>query len=222
MSDERFNTAAVQLQQYYGRIDTGTYRSGWEGTLRFLLERMLNAKKFQRAWPELKDSWLNSPLSVAQAPRADLFELLEPYGVSAANVALLHRLARWWHAQEESGATPFSTSPVTLESQWEELSTQDRVWITRLFCVVGGLNRFPVTRAVWRVACRHKWQSWHDDPSETPALFESGNGDRRYDQAEFAEWMIRVGEDFCGPKPKCATCPLQSLLDPDGPCDPDD
>lgn len=222
MSDERLQSAAAMLQKHYGRSDLATYRTGWEGMVRFLCERILSVKRFTKAWPDLEASWLLSAAEVADAQRSALFELLEPHGVSATNVALIHRLAKWWQQQLESGVTPFEPSGFGLEAQWEELSAHDPIWITRIFCVVGGMRKFPLTRANWRVACRHGWISWYDDPSEAPGFFESGTGEHPDELSQLAEWLIRVGDDFCGPKPKCAGCPLEPLLGSNGPCEPDD
>ncbi len=222
MADERLLAAGSLLQKHYGKIDLDSYRCGWEGLVRFVLERILSAKKFAQAWTDLRESWLLTVADVAQAQRSDLVELLQPHGVSMTNIAFVHRLARWWQQQLDAGLSPLESSRSSLEAQWEALSAHDPIWITRIFCVIGGINKFPMTRANWRVACRHQWISWHDDPSEASTCFESGVADSPVELGQLAEWMIRVGDDFCGPKPKCAGCPLESLLGPNGPCEPDE
>ncbi len=221
MADERLISAARLLEQHYCRTDLEAYRSGWGGLVRFVLERTLSAKKFTKSWPDLDESWLLSAAEVAQSQRSDLLEFLEPHGISVTTVAMLHRLARWWQHEIDAGRTPFESGHWSLESQWEELSTHDPIWITRIFCVIGGLKKYPLTRATWRVACRHSWTSWHDDPSEAPEFFESGATDGTYELGQLAEWFTQVGDDYCGPKPKCVECPLVSLLGPNGPCEPD-
>ena len=221
MPNERLLVAAKLLQGHYSQVDLLAYRSGWAGLARFVLERMLSRKKFTAAWPELEPSWLLSVPEVSQANRSALFELLNPHGVSATNVALLHRLACWWQGQLDSGVSPWDSSRSSLEAQWEDLSAHDPIWITRIFCVIGGLQKFPLTRANWRVACRHNWISWHDEPSEAPTFFESGSNDSSYELGRLAEWLIQVGDDYCSPKPKCAGCPLEPLLGPNGPCEPE-
>lgn len=222
MADERILAAANLLERQYGRTDLESYRAGWRGLVRFVLERAMSSKKFARSWKDLEESWLMSVTEVAQSTRSDLLELLDSYGVSQSTVALLHRLAVWWQAQVDAGQTPFESSGVSLDAQWEGLATHDPIWITRIFCVIGGLRKFPVTRGSWRVACRHGWLSWHDDPSEVPDFFASSADGTPFELGQLAEWLIRVGEEYCGPKAKCAGCPLDSLLGPHGPCEPDE
>lgn len=220
MSDERLLAAAERLQSHYGRLDLDVYRTGWGGLVRFVLERLISKAKFAKAWPELAAGWLMSVEEVAGGSRAELMELLKPHGGSATTVALLHRLAVWWQRQVDAGQIPLDSTQSNLEADWTELSSHDSIWITRIFCVIGGLTKFPLTRATWRVACRHRWLSWYDDPGEAPAFFEQGAKDTSIELRQLAEWLIRVGDDHCGPTPKCTGCPLEPLLGSQGICEP--
>ncbi len=224
MSDERLLAAADLLQSHYGRLDLATCRDGWPGLVRFVLEREISQTKFTRAWPEIEASWVLSVEEVAGGTRGELLEFLKPLGGNATCVSVLHRMAGWWQQQLDQGQekTPFDAPTSHLEFAWSKLATQDRIWITRLFCTLGGLQKYPLTRASWRVACRHRWLSWHDDSEEIPEFFEQALSDSHIELGQFAEWMIQVGDDYCGPKPKCAACPLQPLLGPDGICEPDE
>ncbi len=222
MADDRLLAAAELLQAHYGRLDLETYRDGWRGLVRFVLERQLSPAKLARAWPEIETSWVLSVDEVARGTRGELLEFLQPYGGNATLVAVLQRMAAWWQQQLDDGLTPFDTNTSTLESAWSELSAQDRTWVTRLFCVIGGLKKYPLTRASWRVACRHRWLSWYDDSAEIPEFFEQALRDSPIELGQFAEWLIQVGDDYCGPKPKCTACPLLPLLGPAGICEPDE
>lgn len=222
MSDERLLAAAERLQAHYGRLDLDEYRGTWAGLTRFILERLISKPKFAKAWPEISTGWLMSVDEVARGSRAELLEYLKPHGGSATTVALLHRLAVWWQRKLDAGCSPLEPEQSNRETDWAELSAHDSIWITRVFCVIGGLQRFPVTRAAWRVACRHRWLAWHDDPCEAPAFFEQGTADSSFELGQLAEWLIRVGDDYCGPTPKCSGCPLQPLLGPNGICEPED
>ena len=221
MANERLLEAGELLQTHYGRLDFDNYRE-WPGLVQFLLERILSRSKFAKAWPEIADSWLMSVDDVARGTRSELLELLQPHGGNASTIALLHRLAVWWQRQVDQGEAPFETGSLHLETAWEELSRQDAVLITRLFSVMGGLRKMPVNRGVWRVACRHRWLSWHDDPAEVPGYFEQGVADSAIEVGQLGEWLIQVGDDYCGPKPKCAGCPLEPLLGESGVCEPEE
>lgn len=221
MTDERVLTAAQLLERRYGRLDLEAFRSGWEGLVRFVLERALSPKKLDKARSALADSWLFAVDEVAQSTRSDLLELVESHGISSEIVALLHRLAIWWQRELDEGRTPLQPNSAGLEEQWEELSARDRNWITRIFCVIGGLNKFPLSRGIWRVACRHGWLSWHDAAEEVSGFYESAAADQPYEPGQLAEWFLQLGDDYCGPKPKCVGCPLESLLGPNGPSEPE-
>lgn len=219
MANEQLVAAAQLLQNHYGRLDVDSYR-GWPGVVQFLLERLLSKAKFAKAWPEIAESWLMSVEDVAAVPRSELLELLQPYGGSPSTVALLHRLAVWWQRQVETGETPFEPGAFAGEAAWAELARQDTIWVTRLFSVLGGLRKMPVNRGVWRVACRHRWMSWHEDPEEIPGYFEQGVAETPWGVGQLGEWLIQVGDDYCGTKPKCAGCPLEPLLGENGVCEP--
>ena len=222
MADERLLAAADLLQTHYGRLDLDTYRDGWQGLVRFVLEREISPKKFAQAWPGIEASWVLSVEEVARGTRGERLEFLQPHGGNATCVSILHRMAGWWQQRLDQGESPFDATSSQLESAWSKLAKQDRIGITRLFCTIGGLQKYPLTRASWRVACRHRWLSWYDDSEEIPEFFEQGLRDSHIELGQFAEWLIRVGDDYCGPKPKCAQCPLQPLLGPDGICEPDE
>ncbi|MES2791779.1 MAG: hypothetical protein V4719_19320 [Planctomycetota bacterium] len=222
MADERLLAAADLLQTHYGRLDMDTYRDGWGGLVKFTLERQISKAKFPKAWPEIEASWIMAVEEVARGTRSELLDFLQSHGGNVTSVAVLHRMAVWWQQQLDQGLTPFDTANSSLESAWSELSAHDRIWITRLFCVIGGLEKYPLTRASWRVACRHRWLSWYDESEEIPTFFEQGLRDSSVELGQFAEWLIRVGDDYCGPKPKCALCPLQPLLGPNGVCEPEE
>lgn len=222
MADERLLAAADLLRSHYGRLELDLYRDGWVGLVRFLLERQLSPSKFAKAWPEIESSWIVAVEEVARGTRGDLLEFLQPHGGNATSVAVLHRLAVWWQEQVDRGQTPFEAGNSHLESAWSELAAHDRTWITRVFCVIGGLQKYPLTRASWRVACRHRWLSWHDESDEIPEFFEQGLRDSPIELGQFAEWTMQLGDDYCGPKPQCTQCPLQRLLGPNGICEPDE
>lgn len=220
MADERMLDMVRLLEQRYGRTDWDQYRSSWSGLVQFVLERAVSGKKFPKAWAALEESWLLSAEDVAQASKSDLFELVEPYGISAEIVALLHRLAIWWQREIDAGCTPFQGSRSELESQWEELSIRDANWITRIFCGLGGLNKFPMSRGIWRIACRHGWLSWHDEPDELSSFYGQLAINQGLEPGQLAEWIIQTGDDYCKARAKCVGCPLESILGPSGPCEP--
>lgn len=227
---DELTQAADLLQQHYGRLDLDGYRSDWVGCVRYILERQWSPKKFAKSWPELAETWLVDVDEVARVRREELWDLLQSHSGSASLVAFLHKLAKWWDGQVTAGHDPLESEFARFEPESEDPSTewqrevfrQDRSLAARLACVIFGSTQFPVTRGIWRAACRHNWISWHDDPADTPGHFEQGLARNQIDFAQFAEWMILLGDDFCGPKPKCLGCPLLPLLGPEGPCEPDE
>ncbi|MDB5388404.1 MAG: nth 3 [Planctomycetaceae bacterium] len=230
MDEADFRSAIDLLERHYGRIDLDVYRCNWQGCVRFVLERQLSRTKFTQAWTELGESWLCDVQEVARCRREELWEFLQQYDCSASLVAFLHKLAVWWQEQIDLGQDPLeSIDPTqfrpdsdddTPPSTWsKDVARQDRSLANRVACVVFRSQHLPLTRGIWRIACRHQWTSWHDDPSETAEFFEQRLRSPAIDFAQLSEWLIQVGEDFCRTKPKCATCPLLSILGPDGPCE---
>lgn len=235
MSLDEMTHAIDLLERHYGRLDLEDYRSSWASCVRFILERQMSVSKFAKAWPELTESWLCDVQEVARVRREELWELLQTQGISASLVAFLHKLAKWWQDQIEQGHDPLESDFVRVEvdsdesdaimsqSEWHrEVFRQDRTLAGRVACVIFGARQFPMTRGVWRVSCRHQWTSWHDDAGDASSFFEQFLAHSPVDFAQFAEWMILVSADFCGAKPKCQTCPLQPLLGPGGPCEPEE
>jgi hypothetical protein len=227
MSDGDFLRAIELLERHYGRLDLDACRLNWAGSVRFVLERQWSATKFAKIWPELSETWLVDVEEVARCRREELWEFLQNHECNASLVAFLHKLAIWWQAEVEQGRDPLDSTFQATDADSEEAATewqklvvrQDRSLATRLACVIFGARQFPITRGIWRVACRHEWISWHDDPADAPGFFEAQLARVPIDFAQVSEWLIQVAEDYCGGKSKCPTCPLLPLLGPNGPCE---
>lgn len=232
MNDGDFQTAISLLERHYGRIDVDAYRQDWRSCVRFILERQWPPTKFAKIYPDLQDTWLNDVADVAACRREELWEFLQLHGCSATLVAFLHKLAQWWQNQIDQGRDPLESPASEFQrsdcdtdspaSTWQRVvARQDRGLAARLACVVFGSRQFPITRGIWRVACRHSWMAWHDDPTDATGYFDVELAKTPASFAQATEWLTRVGEDFCGAKPKCESCPLMPLLGTSGPCEPD-
>jgi len=75
------------------------------------------------------------------------------------------------------------------------------------------LNRpvFVVDTYTARVAVRHGLIEPDIDYEQLQYLFESNLEPDVPLYNEYHALLVRVGKDFCKPKPKCATCPLEKL-----------
>lgn len=212
---------AERLDAEYGRRNWDQYRNGWPGLLLFILERSMARGKFSSNWAAISDSWLTTSSDVASAKRGEIEELLKPLGASASTIALLHKVAIWFH---ETQPDERDLSRVVLDELPEsepQLVAVGPAWTLRILSGVFGLRLVALTSGGWRVGARHRWFDWDEVPEQAMETCMVLADQFSVDPAQVTEWLTELGADYCGSTPKCSGCPLEPFLGPSGPCEPE-
>jgi endonuclease-3 related protein len=174
----------------------------------------------------LQRAFMESPLASssqsAVAAVGQLAEALSPFPRAASKASVVQALAKWWLRTFSDELPP--TWNRDLEQDRRELrqirglgpETVDRL-------LLFGANRavFPVDRGALRVSVRHGWLDLPVEDDEAQACFRSATDGDVAAMQELARWLHRVGETHCGRAPLCSGCPLEPLLPPGGPINPD-
>jgi endonuclease-3 related protein len=145
---------------------------------------------------------------------------VEAAGWRANNAAPLPALAQWWLRRIGHGDALEILQSRPLANWQEELRAIRGVnWelADRILLVVGDFPVYPIDRGSLRIAARHGWMEITAEYDDWQEFFVGSLRDSNIKLAQFAEWNMRAGRDFCGTRPKCDDCPLKSLLPARGP-----
>jgi endonuclease-3 related protein len=168
------------------------------------------------------ESLLQSPAQTAAASVTPIAEALAPFPRAANKAAVVLALAKWW----------LQTFGDELSPAWNRDLQQDRLelrqirglgpeTVDRLLLFGAGRAVFPVDRGTLRVMVRHGWLDLPVEDDDAQSLFGSATGGDVTTMRSLARWLHRIGDTHCGRVPECAGCPLEPLLPPGGPIDPD-
>jgi len=222
MSLTRLDEAARELRLRYGNLPRWGEPHAWKTLVRLVAARGLREDVWELRWRDLEESPLQSAEGTAACSLAEIIELLTPLGRAKQTAPTLLGLARWWNAKLETDGEVNWQRP--LEELQEELRQIRGVSIEladRVLLFVGERTVFPVDRAAMRIVCRHGWLGPEADYEEWQSFFASGVAGTETDLQSLSLWMGKVGEEHCGPRPRCEGCPLQPLLPEGGPYEPD-
>jgi endonuclease-3 related protein len=214
--------AASALRRSYGPVPASPFDAAWPRTV---AELALGAQ-WEAHREALRQAFLETPLQspsrAAVATVGQLAEALAPFPRAANKAPVLHALAKWWLAAFGDELSPEWNRD--LEANRRELrqirglgpETVDRL-------LLFGADRpvFPIDRGVLRVAVRHGWLDLPVDDEDAQGVFRSATGDDVALLQSLARWLQGVGASNCGRTPVCVGCPLEPLLPPGGPINPD-
>jgi endonuclease-3 related protein len=194
----------------------------WEGVLSSFLEREIPAGRGARLLSGLREAGLADAAELAEADSTELDDLAKAASakLSPATSATLRRLARWGADQDSE----------TLDRRPTEAIREELRAIKGLgpglvdTLLLKGLGRAsaPLDRGTYRVFIRHGWidtSAGYDEAQAVLSGLAPGDPERL---AGIGQGLARVARDFCKPaRPRCGDCPLESLLQPGGPIEPD-
>ncbi|WP_010587070.1 hypothetical protein [Schlesneria paludicola] len=217
----RLENAAEALRAAYGTPELPRAASGWSLFLQLLL-----IGPAQDVGPAVRNALdsdaLSSPRVVSQTSAGQLVEQLAGVPRGPQKASLLRSVATWWletfgddcSPEWVGGADRYRES--LLKIRGLGLATVDE-----LLLFAGGLDLFPLDRGIVRVAVRHGWLDLPLEDDEAQHVFAGGLKETDVDLREFVLLLGRVATEHCRREPICEGCPLQPLLPPNGPLNPD-
>ena len=232
MNDQQFAQFRQIMDESLGRLAPEKDQSHWQILVGIVLDRRRRGRGRQQMTPDEspQHSLLSSAAACASASLTSLSLELEQNGDPGKSAALLVDLARWWTrsvvVDPDADVTdclrppdrPTVTSTAiealyTVTGVGRELA--DRIQLFALKRPVA-----PVGRHQQRIFCRHGWLDVTTEVEEWQATLLAWSRALDVDLGQLTRWLDATGERWCGPKPKCAACPLAPLLPAAGAIDP--
>ena len=223
MSASQLKAAAQLLYHHYGRPSSPGPPGRWTTLVAVVLDDRGLSPLPRRLQSVLETSTVGQPGETEQASVEEIAALLKGVPRAKQKASILKTLAAWWI--ERFGDEREVVWELGLEESREQLSRLRGVgleMVDRVLLFVGGLPTYPLDRSSIRIACRHGWLGLETEYEEWQSFFVSGLGQGRASVWGFSRWAAQVGRDCCGAKPKCESCPLESLLPEGGPYEPDE
>ncbi len=190
----------------------------WPGETQFeivvgaILTQNTNWKNVEKAIGNLKDAGCLTPEKLYALPIVELAELIRPAGYFNIKAQRLKHFLDWLFEQHDGMLE--SLEPLALSTLREQLlsikglgpETADSI------CLYGFEKPiFVVDTYTARVFGRH---GMIEAPSGYEQIQEMFHGELEHDVALFNEFhalIVRVGKEYCKPKPACDGCPLENL-----------
>lgn len=170
----------------------------------------------------LRDANLLEPDSLAQLDQAELIELARQAGAKLSNstAATLRRLAAWLADQDSTRLPERSTDD--LREELRAIKGLGPGLVDQLIGKVFGRAVAPLDRAAYRVLSRHGLIDCSAGYDEAQSVLNSFAPDDPLLLSEVCHGLRRVAREHCRTSsPQCSGCPLEPLLPPGGPIEPD-
>lgn len=217
----RLGNAAEALRAAYGTPELPQGASGWSLFLQLLL-----IGPGQKAGPAVRhvldSETLSSPRIVSQTSVGQLVEQLTGVPRGPQKASLLRAVAAWWLEQFGEDCSPdWGKSTEEYRESLLRIRGLGLATVDELLLFAGGLELFPLDRGAVRVAVRHGWLDLPLEDEEAQHAFTAALKETDVDRREFVLLLGRVATEHCRREPICEGCPLQPLLPPNGPLNPD-
>jgi endonuclease-3 related protein len=218
----RLASATERLQAVYGMREIPELANTWSMFLYVLLAGPTVGPVTTAVITLLESVALASPQQTSQKTTGQLVELLAPVPRGPQKASLLRLVAEWWLTQFGNDCSPdWSRCPDFYRESLRRIKGLGPATVDELLLFAAKLPVFPINRGTLRVAIRHGWLDLPIDDEEAQSFFVQGLTDANIELTDFAQLVSKVAEAHCGREPKCDGCPLQPLLPPNGPLNPE-
>lgn len=227
---ERFGRLARTLSEAY-RLLFEAYgpQHWWPGETPFevivgaLLTQNTSWRNVERAIANLREADVLEPRRLYDLPDAELEELLRPAGYFRLKAQRLKRLLALIVERYDGSLDLMFAQPVDrLREQLLSINGIGSETADSILLYAGGKPVFVVDAYTKRVAFRHGWVEAEADYHALQSLFVDSLPDDPALYNEYHALLVRVGKECCRKqRPMCAACPLQELLPPGGPREPE-
>jgi endonuclease-3 related protein len=216
----RIADADAYLRQAYGTPASVETSTTWSLFLQVLLsgpEVPTDAVKNLLILPAFA-----APASLSQMTAGQLVELLAGIPRGPQKASLLRSVAEWWIAQFGGSSSPeWSRGLEFYRESLRKIRGLGPATVDELLMFAAQLPVFPLDRGTLRVAIRHGWLDLPLEDEEAQNFFVRGLSQAEIDPRSFSRLVSRVAAAHCGREPNCEGCPLQPMLPPGGPINPD-
>lgn len=207
-----------RLSRHYGPQHWWPGDSPFEVIVGAILTQNTSWKNVEHAIGNLREANLLDPSSCHALSHEQLSAQIRPAGYFRLKARRLKNFLDFLYDQYDGSLDAMFTQG--LSPLREQLLTVNGIGpetADSILLYAGNLPTFVVDTYTQRVLKRHAWIDFEADYYATKEFLESNLA---LDVAHFNEFhalFVRVGNQFCRPKPRCDGCPLESLLSADGP-----
>jgi endonuclease-3 related protein len=177
-------------------------------------------KNVELAIANLREVGVLSPSALYALSPEELAELIRPAGYYRVKAARLRNLLRL--VVEKYDGSLDAMFATGLEALREELLGVNGIGpetADAILLYAGNLPTFVIDAYTARVLKRHGWIEPEADYYAMKEHFESSLPRDVQLFNEYHALIVQVGKNHCGRTPKCAGCPLESLLPESGICE---
>lgn len=207
-----------KLLDHYGPQNWWPAESPFEVIVGAVLTQNTSWKNVEKAIENLREESLLEPHKLHRLPVGELAEIIRPAGYYNVKARRLHNVVEYL-VKRHAGRLDrmFETSLDTLREELLAIKGVGPETADSILLYAGQLPTFVVDAYTARVVMRHGWMEPEADYHQLKDFFESGLEREAPLFNEYHALIVRVGKDFCGPRPKCQGCPLKCLLPAGGP-----
>ncbi|MHC5084254.1 MAG: endonuclease III domain-containing protein [Planctomycetota bacterium] len=212
MSRQTLLDIYTRLYERYGPQDWWPGDTAFEIVVGAILTQNTNWKNVEKAITNLKSAGCLAPEKLNALPIQKLAELIRPAGYFNIKAQRLKHFLDWLFEKYDGRLESLEALPLsTLREQLLGVKgigpeTADSI------CLYGfGKPVFVVDTYTARIFGRH---GMVEAPSGYEQIQDLFHGDLENDAVLFNEFhalIVRVGKEYCKPKPACDGCPLESL-----------
>lgn len=214
---------------YQRLLDAFGHQQWWPGETPFevvvgaVLTQNTSWSNVERAISRLRDADLLEPRALHDTPLEELEELIRPAGYFRVKAKRLRALLGFIIDRYDGSLTRmFATDLETLRGELLAVNGIGPETADSILLYAGGLPTFVVDAYTLRILSRHGWIGFDADYHEIQDYFVSSLPQDARLFNEFHALLVRVGKDHCKKqRPLCRGCPLEDLLPPGGPQEPE-
>ncbi|PIR16317.1 MAG: endonuclease [Deltaproteobacteria bacterium CG11_big_fil_rev_8_21_14_0_20_49_13] len=178
-----------------------------------ILTQNTNWGNVERAIANLKKADLLDPYKLLKLPPARLAGLIRPAGYFNVKAKRLRNFLKFFTERYDGSAEKMKAAPLH-ELREELLSVNGVGRETADSILLYALDKtiFVCDAYTYRILNRHSLAGEDADYNELQSIFMDGLPEDVGLFNEYHALIVRVGKEFCKPKPNCHECPLEGLL----------
>lgn len=212
MVGEQLKTIYQRLFEYFGPQHWWPGRTQFEIIVGAILTQNTNWTNVEKAIANLRRRRLLEPLKLHEIEIEELAALIRPAGYYRLKARRLKNFLDWLfekHTGQLNGLNDIPTDLLRrqlLGVKGIGRETADSILLYALDKAV-----FVVDAYTARVMLRHRLIDSDADYEQIQDLFQSNLDEDLRLFNEYHALLVRLGKQFCRPKPKCSECPLNLL-----------
>lgn len=212
MLGEQLNEIYQRLFERFGPQHWWPGRTQFETIVGAILTQNTNWTNVEKAIANLRRRCLLEPLKLHKIEIEELASLIRPAGYYRLKARRLKNFLEWLFEKYAGQLNSLNDIPTDLLRR-ELLGVKGIGRETADSILLYALDRpvFVVDAYTARVMLRHRLIDTEADYEQIQDLFQSNLDEDVRLFNEYHALLVRVGKQFCRPKPKCADCPLNPL-----------